>query len=610
MNMAHQRESASRVLSNGVSASQNKSTFLVAEGHGQRILNVLQSFRDQNMFFDFNIFVKDEVFACHRCVLAACSDFFRAMFEVNMKERDDGRVTLTNLSPQAVKVFLDYAYTGKTQITEDNVDMLFQLSSFLQVSLLSKACSDFLIKSIDLSNCLQLLAISESYGSSRLFNHALDFALQHFSLLLQSADFLEMGVDILEKCLEADELNVPAEESVLNAVFSWTKHNLEVRPRYLPNLMNKVRLHHISESTLMKCLTSEDQLLKSTNCSVLIKDAIQNVQDFGGLFPDTRISTTEKYIFVHKTEQSNGRRHTFCYNINTGKWVELPQIRILDLPGSSLSCYAEKIFVTGGCKGSCCRAVRLHINERHHEATDNTWCYCPLTNNYSLVSPMKKPRTMHASVMAVNQLFVIGGKTKGSHNIKSLLNVESYSPLTKQWKPVSHLPRGIYYPEASACKNVIYVLGSEIEITDVFNPSLDCFFKYNAEVDQWSELVAEFGQFFHATLVKAIPVNFTLYICDLSTYKVYSFCPETCVWKGEGSFENAGFNAGAVGIEDKIYILGGDYAPDEISDEVQVYHSSRSEWEEVSPMPKALTEFHCCVIQFSKHRDPWRSSHM
>lgn len=52
--------------------------------------------------------------------------------------------------------------------------------------------------------------------------------------------------------------------------------------------------------------------------------------------------------------------------------------------------------------------------------------------------------------------------------------------------------------------------------------------------------------------------------------QVYSFCPETNVWKGEGSFECAGFNAGAVGMSDRIYILGGDYSPDEITDEVQV----------------------------------------
>lgn len=42
------------------------------------------------------------------------------------------------------------------------------------------------------------------------------------------------------------------------------------------------------------------------------------------------------------------------------------------------------------------------------------------------------------------------------------------------------------------------------------------------------------------------------------------------MWKGEGSFECAGFNAGAVGMKDRIYILGGDYSPDEITDEVQV----------------------------------------
>uniref|UniRef100_A0A8C6XFD4 BTB domain-containing protein n=1 Tax=Naja naja TaxID=35670 RepID=A0A8C6XFD4_NAJNA len=601
--MENQYNSNHTPTCNGISTHDKKLSSLVAEDHGQRILTILQSFRAQNIFFDFKILVKDEAIPCHRCVLAACSDFFRAMFEVNMKERDGGSVTISNLTPKAVKAFLDYAYTGKTEITNDNVEMFFQLSSFLQVSLLSKACSDFLIKNIDLVNCLQLLSISESYGSTKLFEHTLEYAQLHFSLLLQSSDFLEMNFEILQKCIEADELNVPDEESVLKAVFWWMKHDLETRHKYLPPLMKKIRLHQLPEKTLQDILHSEEQLLKTTNCLAVIKEAIQNVQCFSGLFPDP--STTEKYILVHKTEENNVNQHTFCYNIKTDQWKELIQINIFDLPGSSLSSYGEKIFITGGCRGNCFRTIRLHIAGTFHDATDQTWCYCPANDSFSLVSAMKKPRTMHTSVVTLNCLYVIGGKTKASQDIKSLLDVEAYNPLTREWKSMSPLPRGIYYPEASACHSVIYVLGSEIEITDAFNPSLDCFFKYNAITDQWSELVAEFGQFFHATLIKAIPVNCTLYICDLSTYKVYSFCPETCVWKGEGSFECAGFNAGAVGIEDKIYILGGDYAPDEITDEVQVYHSSRSEWEEVAPMPKALTEFHCQVIQFNKFRDPW-----
>lgn len=59
-----------------------------------------------------------------------------------------------------------------------------------------------------------------------------------------------------------------------------------------------------------------------------------------------------------------------------------------------------------------------------------------------------------------------------------------------------------------------------MEITETFNPLLDCFFSYDAQRDQWNRLVAEFGQFFHATLVKAVSNNNTLHLCDLSTYKV------------------------------------------------------------------------------------------
>ncbi|XP_060682672.1 kelch repeat and BTB domain-containing protein 3 [Hemiscyllium ocellatum] len=598
-------DSVSSISFNGM--AERRLVFIRSENHGEQVLNTLQNFREQNMFFDFTIFVKEEKFQCHRCILAACSDFFRAMFEVHMRERDDGSVKITNLSPEAVKAFLDFAYKGYARICETNVEMYFQMSSFLQVSLLAKGCGDYLIKKIDVKNCFQILSLSESYGSTDLYDHALQFLVKHFSLLSKSNDFLEINVGVLEKCLEADALNVPDEDTVLNAVLQWTQYEVETREKHLPCLINLVKLHQLFKETLENLMRSESLLANNPECMESIYNVFDKFEEHNGLLTDARPSTTESYIFVHKTEENSTIKHTFCYNIKSDTWKELPAANIIDFPGSSLVVYGEKIFITGGCKISCSKSIRLHIAERCHDATDQTWCYCPRTNNFTSVSSMKNSRTMHSSVVAMKQLFVIGGKTRGAQEMRSLLNVESYNPLTKEWRSVSHLPRGIYYPEASACNDIIYVLGSEVEIADVFNPSLDCFFKYNVSSDQWSELVAEFGQFFHATLVKAVSVNSTLYICDLSTYKVYSFCPETCVWKGEGSFECAGFNAGAVGISDKIYILGGDYAPDEITDEVQVYHSRRSIWEEVSPMPKALTEFHCQVIQFSRNRDPWKN---
>ncbi|XP_053728442.1 kelch repeat and BTB domain-containing protein 3 isoform X3 [Synchiropus splendidus] len=511
--------------------SQRHHLLRASESHGLQLLAVLRSFRDQGLLFDFTIKVQDHSFPCHCCVLAACSDFFRAMFQVDMRERGDGSVTLGNQSPEAVASFLDFAYSGEVLITEGNVDTLFQLASFLQVSVLSKACSDFLIGTLDLSNCLSLLSLAEAYGSESLLESANEFVVHNFHDLSKTKEFLDMQMNVLVTCLKADELNVPDEKTVMMSLLKWIQHDLPNRQRDLSELLSLIRLHHLPMATLETLADSDPLLSQDRSCLVLVSEAQKRQSEHIGLLTDARPSTTQSYIYIQKTEENGEIRHSFSYCLETDRWKQL-EIEIgegghsiPDPPGSYLSTYAEK--------------------------------------------------------------------------------VEYYDPLARTWSSVSPLPTAIFYPEASACGHIIYTLGSEVEITDSFNPSIDCFFSYNAQADQWSRLVGEFGQFFHATLVKAVSIHNTLHLCDLSTYKVYSFCPETCSWNGVGSFECAGFNAGAVGVRDRIYILGGDYSPDEITDEVQVYHRGRSQWEEVAPMPRALTEFHCQLIRFNRHRDPW-----
>lgn len=474
------------------------------------------------------------------------------------------------------------------------------------MSALSQACSDFLIQTLDLSNCLHLLAIAEGYGSSRLLHRATDFAITNFHALSSSPDFHEMPAGILRRCLASDSLSVPDEESALRSLLLWTQHDPQSRHSLLPELLSHVRLHHLPPAKLEDISQSETLITNSEDCSRAVMKALEQATVFSGLFPDARPSTISSYIYVHKTEENGETRHTFCYDVAANHWHQLPSSELADLPGSSITSFGEKLFVIGGCRGKCCRTVRLHIAEPKHEATREAWCYCPVSGQFSEIQAMQCPRTMHVSVSTLHHIYVIGGKTLGMHG---LLDVECYDPLQNTWKSVSPLPCQIYFPEAAVCGTIIYTLGSELETSDAFNPSLDCFFRYDVEANQWCQLVAEFGQFFHATLVKAVSIHTTLYLCDLSTYKVYSFCPETCVWKGEGSFECAGFNAGAVAVREKIYILGGDYSPDEITDEVQVYDSGQSEWREVAPMPCALTEFHCQVVSFNHYRDPWRSKH-
>lgn len=82
------------------------------------------------------------------------------------------------------------------------------------------------------------------------------------------------------------------------------------------------------------------------------------------------------------------------------------------------------MFITGGCRGNCCRSIRLHVAEPYHNAIDEVWCFCPVTLTCTPAPAMLKPRTMHTAVTCLDRVYVIGGRTEGTRGeAPSLLEV-------------------------------------------------------------------------------------------------------------------------------------------------------------------------------------------
>ena len=62
--------------------------------------------------------------------------------------------------------------------------------------------------------------------------------------------------------------------------------------------------------------------------------------------------------------------------------------------------------------------------EPFHDATDEVWCFCPVTGACTPAPAMLKPRTMHTAVTCLDRVYVIGGRTRGSRGgAPSLLEV-------------------------------------------------------------------------------------------------------------------------------------------------------------------------------------------
>ena len=66
--------------------------------------------------------------------MVACSDYFRVMMTGVMRESREEFVELKGVTAGGLSVVVDFAYTGRLELTTDNVEEVLSAASHLQVS--------------------------------------------------------------------------------------------------------------------------------------------------------------------------------------------------------------------------------------------------------------------------------------------------------------------------------------------------------------------------------------------------------------------------------------------------------------------------------------------
>ena len=120
--------------------------------------------RKQGVLCDFIIKADDgEEFPVHRDIMAASSEYFRAMILGNMQESHTGECTLKGVSKEDVKTIVDFVYTGVLDLTMDNVLDVLSLTNYFSISEAVKICCDFILSNITIDDCIDFLTITEKY---------------------------------------------------------------------------------------------------------------------------------------------------------------------------------------------------------------------------------------------------------------------------------------------------------------------------------------------------------------------------------------------------------------------------------------------------------------
>eukprot|EP00064_Thunnus_orientalis_P009011 superscaffoldBa00001111_g9034 len=299
---------------------------------------------------------------------------------------------------------------------------LLPAAGLLQLNEVKKACCDFLSSQLHPSNCLGIRAFADLHACSQLLAQANSYAEQHFTEVVGSEEFLNLGMEQVSSLIASDKLTIPTEEKVFEAVIAWVNHDKDVRQEHLAHLMEHVRLPLLSREYLVQRVEEESLIKNSSACKDYLIEAMKYhllPADQRALMKTarTRMRTPAccpKVMVVVGGQAPKAIRSVECYDFEEQRWYQ-----VAELP--TRRCRAGVVYV-----GGCVYAVGGFNGSLRVRTVD---CYDPMMDRWTSVSSMQDRRsTLGASVLN-GLLYAVGG-FDGSTGLST---VEAYNAKTDEW---------------------------------------------------------------------------------------------------------------------------------------------------------------------------------
>lgn len=316
--------------------------------HGLVLLDQLRRMRESENLTDVVLVAEGISFPCHRVVLSAFSPYFRVMFTCGLRECNNREIFLRDTPADSLALLLNYMYCSDLPLTNANVQGISIAAFLLQMDDVFARCQQHMTENMDASNCLGVYYFARDLGAEELSDHAQRFLRQHFVQVCHSEEVLELEAHQLGKLLSSDDLNVSREETILDVVLHWVKHNIvmdgEVRTRHLPELLRKVRLPLICPDYLKEAMKRNTALLADAECLEMLNEALQVTAMHPSATPRKLklrygMETTDLLLCVGndssgiRSRYGNFSERSFCFAPSTGRIYYITSPRYGDALG-------------------------------------------------------------------------------------------------------------------------------------------------------------------------------------------------------------------------------------------------------------------------------------
>nr|XP_023026601.1 kelch-like protein 26 [Leptinotarsa decemlineata] len=450
--------------------------------HQATLLEGLNSLREKEELLDITLIIEGNVFKAHKAVLAACSDYFRAMFTDNMLEARQNEICLNGITANGFNQLLEYAYTSRLSLNLANVQDVLEAASHVQMVSVIQACSNYLQCQIDIENCVDIATIAETYSLYQLRVKVYRFMSGHLLEFSRSAEFYRMAPQQLENLLAYDFPVDCSEDDVLRIVLDWffqvDTNELDVRLSYAFRIIRYIHFKEISARKLDSIIQNvfTDRKYEWQLYKIMLQEARQQyTKDTDQLMDSYLLNSRGMEMAVLKIGGFGvggvTNEITYCFSTER-KWKHLTSIPHVEQCNFGTAVLNNELFIVGGC-------FNQSLQENIHPFG---FKFSPRYNKWSTLAPMKIERCRFSLNVLGKMLYAVGGVSESDEFDTS--TCERYNPVMDAWFMIQPLPvyltqhAGASYENGFECS--LYISGGIDR--DIVQSSMYC---YDAKSEQW-----------------------------------------------------------------------------------------------------------------------------
>ncbi|XP_047210357.1 kelch-like protein 4 isoform X2 [Girardinichthys multiradiatus] len=545
------------VLSNLSRMNTNSSDeFFQAANHAEQTFRKMETYLQHKQLCDVLLIAGDHKIPAHS----------------DVREAKQEEIKMEGVDPEALRSLVHFAYTGVLELKEETIESLLAAACLLQLSQVIQVCCSFLMKQLHPSNCLGIRSFADAQGCVDLLNVAHNYTMEHFLEVIQNQEFLLLPTAEIVKLLSSDDINVPDEETIFQALMMWVRFDVQHRQQDLGVLLAYIRLPLLPPQ-LLADLENNKMFSDDLECQKLLMEAMKYhlLPERRPMFQSPRTkprkSTVGALYAVGGMDATKGSTTIEKYDLRTNTWVQVGVMNGRRLQ-FGVAVIDNKLYVVGGRDGL--------------KTSNMVECYNPVSKVWSTMPPMSTHRHGLGIAVLEGPMYAVGG-----HDGWSYLNtVERWDPQARQWNYVASMSTPRSTMGVTALNGKLFAVGGRDGSSCL--RSMECF---DPHTNKWSMCapmskrrggvgVATYNNFLYAVGGHDAPASNH---CSRLSDCVERYDPKTDTWTTVSSLSIPRDAVGVCLLGDRLYAVGG-YDGQSYLKTVESYDAQNNEWTEEVPL--------------------------